>query len=168
MQRWVTTLIGLAVTLLPVWIVARNFQPPKAIGHDPSPASAMASSELRSALPVAPSGDAGAVDDGGPLLLTDLVAAEPRPDAGVGAAMPDGTPVPALPFTAPRQVRFGVVLVTYTGAQIGPGGPRPSPRSRDEARGLAEKLHAAAEQDFHAAVQQGDAGSSDDVGRVKL
>jgi parvulin-like peptidyl-prolyl isomerase len=30
------------------------------------------------------------------------------------------------------------------------------------------KLAETAKQDFHAAVQQGDAGSSDDIGRVKL
>jgi parvulin-like peptidyl-prolyl isomerase len=33
---------------------------------------------------------------------------------------------------------------------------------------LAEKLVVTAAQDFHAAVQQGDPGSADDVGTVKL
>jgi parvulin-like peptidyl-prolyl isomerase len=45
---------------------------------------------------------------------------------------------------------------------------RPSTRSKADARTLSAKLLAAAEQDFHAAVQQGDTGSADDVGRVKL
>jgi hypothetical protein len=53
-------------------------------------------------------------------------------------------------------------------AAPGTGETRPSPRSRADARALAEKLVAGAQQDFHAAVQQGDPGSADDVGHVKL
>jgi parvulin-like peptidyl-prolyl isomerase len=81
--------------------------------------------------------------------------------------MPDGLPVPPLPLNAPRQLRFGVVLVTYAGAQPSTNGVRPQPRSRADAKILAERLVSAAQQDFHAAVQQGDSGSADDVGRVK-
>jgi hypothetical protein len=63
-------------------------------------------------------------------------------------------------------VRFGVVLVAYDGVQPGPGS-RPVSRPKNDARALADKLVATARQDFHAAVQQGDAGSTDDIGRVK-
>ena len=80
----------------------------------------------------------------------------------------DGTPVPPLPTGTPREVRFGVVLVSYTGAQPSVVGGRVPSRSRDDAKALAAKLIATAQTDFHSAVQQGDAGSSDDVGRVKL
>lgn len=172
MQRWVTTLVGLAVVVLAVWLVARNFQPPKAIGHDPTPhASASADGGA-----LAASGDAGVGataggggDDGGPLLLSDLLGGEPRMDGGAGGTMPDGTPVPPLPLGVPRSVRFGVVLVSYAGAQpSAAGGGRQPTRSKAEARALAEKLLATAQTDFHAAVQQGDPGSSDDVGHVKL
>lgn len=102
--------------------------------------------------------------------MSDLVAAESdrRGDGGIGSAMPDGTPVPMLPANTPREVRFGVVLVSYAGAQPSVAGGRPSTRSRSDARALAAKLFGTAHEDFHAAVQQGDAGSSDDVGRVKL
>ena len=170
MQRWVTTLIGLAVALLPLWLVVRNFQAPKAIGRDPALLSGDAGSE-HAATFAAPSPDAGLAagsEDGGPLLLTDLLGSPLRADGGFAGAMPDGTPVPLLPFSAPRQVRFGVVLVTYAGAQPGPGSPHPSSRPKEEAHELADKLRAGAEKDFHAAVQQGDPGSSDDVGHVKL
>ena len=71
-------------------------------------------------------------------------------------------------MNAPRQVRFGIVLVSYDGAQPSPASSRVATRSKSDARALAEKLFATAQQDFHAAVQQGDGGSSDDVGRVKL
>jgi hypothetical protein len=176
MQRWASTLVGLAVVVLAVWLVVRDFQPPTPVGHE---AAASSSSD---AGPSASHGvaeghgaDAAAValqvgDDAGPLLLSDLVAAEPdrRADGGIGTAMLDGTPVPLLPSGVPREVRFGVVLVSYAGAQPSVAGGRPSSRSRDDAKLLAAKLLATAQQDFHGAVQQGDAGSSDDVGRVKL
>lgn len=169
MQRWVTTLVGVAAVALAVWLVARNFHAPRAIGKEPSPAaSAMAAD---GGMPFAP-GDAGLMtmgDGGMPLLLSDLLqGSEPRMDAGAGAQMFDGTAVPPLPMNAPRQVRFGVVLVSYEGAQPGPGTTRPSTRAKADAKALALKLATAAQQDFHAAVQQGDPGSSDDIGRVKL
>jgi hypothetical protein len=174
MQRWGSTLVGLAVVALAVWLVARGFQPPKAIGHDPNPHAAVADA---GAPPEAPSAAATATagvatDDGGALLLSDLVAEENerRYDAGTGpgALLADGSPVPPLPANTPRHVRFGVVLVSYAGAQPSAGGGKPASRSRADAKALAEKLLATAQQDFHLAVQQGDAGSSDDVGRVKL
>jgi hypothetical protein len=168
MQKWVTPLVGAAVVLLAVWLVVRNFEPPKAIGKDPNPRPA-ASSDAGTV--VSGSGGAGASGDGGlPLLLSDLVQEAPpvRTDGGVGATLFDGSSVPPLPMNAPRQVRFGVVLVSYEGAQPSPTSSRVSSRSKADARVLAEKLLGTAQQDFHGAVQQGDAGSSDDVGRVKL
>ena len=136
--------------------------------HDPSPrgSSAAASGNAGATAPLGAGG--GVEGDAGPLLLTDLLG-EARIDAGAGAAMLDGTPVPALPLSAPRQVGFGVVLVSYAGAQPSAGaGARPATRSKADALSLAQKLLATAQQDFHAAVQQGDAGSTDDVGHVKL
>ena len=166
-QRWVTTLVGVAAVALAVWLVARNFHPPRAIGKDPSPRSSAA--EDAGGLLAMP-GDAGLLsgDGGGPLLLSDLLQGEPRLDGGAGATLFDGSAVPPLPMNAPRQVRFGVVLIGYAGAQPGPGTTRPSTRSKPDARALALKLATAAQQDFHMAVQQGDAGSADDIGRVKL
>jgi hypothetical protein len=169
MERWATTLIGLAVVGLAVWMVARSYHPPTPIGHSPN-AQSLLEAGAEAHVPLFALADAGAwaEDDAGPLLLSDLVAAEAgrRVDGG-GVAMPDGTPVPPLPYSAPREVRFGVVLVSYSGAQPSAGGGKPASRSRVEAKALAAKLLATAQQDFHAAVQQGDAGSSDDVGRVR-
>ena len=172
MQRAATTLVGFAVVVLTVWLVARGFRPPKAIGHDPEPslsghdAGAPDPRALMFAL-----GDAATpADDAGALLVSDLRTGESerRVDGGAGNTLPDGSPVPALPSGVPRQIRFGVVLVSYAKAQPSLGGGRPSARSKEEARVLAAKLLATAEQDFHAAVQEGDSGSSDDLGRVKL
>lgn len=113
--------------------------------------------------------------DGGKLIFDldgaltfDLDAGpEPAPremrDGGVGFVMPDGTPVPLLPQGAPRNVRFGVVLVSYTGAEDAPRGVR----TKVEALELAQKLAAQAKSDFHAAVRRGDEGSADDVGGMR-
>jgi hypothetical protein len=179
MQRWASTLVGLAVVVLAVWLVVRNFQPPTPVGHEAaassssdggSPFASREGAEARGADAAAAAAALQTGDDAGPLLLSDLVAAEPdrRADGGVGTAMPDGAPVPPLPAGVPREVRFGVVLVSYAGAQPSVAGGRPSSRSRADAKLLAAKLLGTAQQDFHGAVQQGDAGSSDDVGRVKL
>jgi hypothetical protein len=166
-------LVGLAAVVLAVWLVVRGYHPPTPIGHDPNPHAALdgGPDEAHAVLfALADAGTAASEDDGGaPLLLSDLVpaATDRRADAGVGATLADGTPVPALPFTAPREVRFGVVLVSYSGAQPSAGGGKPVARSRADAKALAEKLLVTAQQDFRSAVQQGDAGSSDDVGRVR-
>jgi len=167
-QRWATTLLGFAVVALAVWLVVRNFQPPKAIGTAPA-AAADDGKVAYGDGGAAGLGTGGALGDGGvPLLLSDLLENEPRMDGGAGGTMFDGSPVPALPMDVARSVRFGVVLVSYDGAQPSPTANRQTPRSKGEARALALKLAETAKQDFHAAVQQGDAGSSDDIGRVKL
>jgi hypothetical protein len=172
MERWATTLVGLGVVVLAIWLVVHNYRPPTPVGHEPTGHASVDAGPDEAHAPMFALAEAGAApagDDAGPLLLSDLVPPETdrRVDAGVGAAMPDGTPVPLLPFTAPREVRFGVVLVSYAGAQPSAGGGKPSSRSRADAKALAAKLLATAQQDFHAAVQEGDAGSADDVGRVK-
>jgi hypothetical protein len=84
-------------------------------------------------------------------------------DGGAGFTMTDGTPVPPLPAGSPRVVRFGVVLVTYAGAEDAPK----NARSKRDAHDLAEKLAAQAKSDFHAAVRRGDEGSLDDVGSMR-
>jgi PPIC-type PPIASE domain len=84
------------------------------------------------------------------------------PEGGVHLA--DGTPVAPLGRGAPRHVRFGVVLVTYEGAE---GAPEKGARHKSDALSLATRLGDEARQDFHATVQRGDSGSTDDVGEVE-
>ncbi len=84
-------------------------------------------------------------------------------DSGVGFVMTAGTPVPPMPPNAPRNVRFGVVLVAYAGAEDAPR----NARSKHDALELAQKLASQAKSDFHAAVRRGDEGSSDDVGSMR-
>lgn len=167
MQRRVTIALGVAVVALALWIVARNFHTPVAVGRDPAARLSDGGPEDGGLLyAYAEAGPQG--DDSGLTPLGDFFATEGRGDAGLGATMPDGTPVPPLPMTVPRQVRFGVVLVSYAGAQPSAGGARPAARSRQDARTLADRLAVSAQQDFRGAVQQGDTGSADDIGQVKL
>jgi hypothetical protein len=97
---------------------------------------------------------------------------EPMPvvDAGIPAAdveptfdvLPDGSPVPKLPDSAPKEVSFGVVLFQYAGAQGAPAGSR----DRAQARALARETVPLAQSDFSEAVKQGDRGSTTDAGSV--
>lgn len=155
MPRWISVLVGIAAVALAIGIAAKAFHPSKPGGSSGADRG----------------GDSGTVEDAGTPAPSSHLAAPPddafRADSGVGT-FDDGTPVPPLPRSAPRQVRFGVVLVSYTGAQPEASGGRPPTRSHADAKVLAEKLAAAAAQDFHAVVQQGDTGSADDVGSVKI
>ncbi len=83
----------------------------------------------------------------------------PSTDAGppTASATPAGSAsanAPSLPVDAPKQVVFGVALVTYRGAQ----GATPSARSREEALSLAERIADTAREDFAAAVRLADVG----------
>jgi pyruvate/2-oxoglutarate dehydrogenase complex dihydrolipoamide acyltransferase (E2) component len=63
---------------------------------------------------------------------------------------------------ASASVRFGVVLVSYAGAQ-----GSSSSRSKDAAEELARKLAEEAKTNFNAAVGKGDSGSMEDAGRIQ-
>lgn len=95
---------------------------------------------------------------------------EPKPGA-TGAATSDAgsfveadadTDGPELPPGAPKSVGFGVVLVTYAGAQFAPE----KARTKQQAQQLARQLIDLAKQDFEAAVKKGDRGSTIDAGTI--
>lgn len=89
-------------------------------------------------------------------------------DAG-GTLLISGEAAPALPADAPKSVVFGVVLVTYRGAQGPPGAARvpATARSREAALTMAKELAELAKTDFKAAVGKGDKpGSMDNAGRI--
>jgi hypothetical protein len=167
MQRRLTTLVGAVVVVFALWIAARSFHMPKPVGRGLPSGISGASADDGGGLMYA-YGDAGQVSgDGGSFGWSDLVGGDMRSDGGAGTLLPDGSPVPPLPVAIPRQIRFGVVLVSYAGAQPNPTVGRPTTRSKGDARLLADKLLATAQMDFHAAVQQGDIGSADDIGQIK-
>jgi hypothetical protein len=169
MHRWIAILSGLAAAGLAIVLVAKGYTPPKGV----VPPSPDAETDGGAVTMVDGGGDGAALGatatpegDAG-LFLSDLVVYD-RGDAGAGTRLPDGTVIPPLPPNTPRQVRFGVVLVSYADAQPSPNGQAPNKRSKAEAKELAERLATEAQSDFHAAVQRGDVGSSDDVGHIRL
>jgi hypothetical protein len=168
MQRGVTIIVGIAVVALAVWVVVKDFQPPKPMGHDPNAHASHDAGDDNGDQLLFAYADAAPTEDAGALFVGDLGDLAFPSARGDGGVLFDGTPIPPLPFNAPRQVRFGVVLVAYAGAQPSAAGGRLPTRSRPEARELATKLVQTAGQDFHAAVAQGDPGSSEDVGKVKM
>jgi len=153
LDRWVSRAIALVVIGLVLVLAYRSIpgRTPVVLAEDPGP-------DAR-ALETASSGVEAGAREGG-LLLADLKDL----DLGEGGSfvMPDGNSVPPLPASAPRHVRIGVVLVTFQGAQGAP----PTARSKEDARALADRLAADGKTDFRAAVQRGDAGSSEDIGRI--
>jgi hypothetical protein len=160
MRRTITLGLGVAVVVLAVWLVAKGFKPPQPLNPPALEAGAAADAAVESG--------ALALDDAGVFLSDFSPTPEPRLDAGVFGRLPDGRPIPPLSPDAPKTIRFGVVLVGYAGAQPGPVGDKPNPRDRGDAKALADKLAAEAVTDFHAAVQRGDPGSADDVGRIHV
>ncbi len=103
--------------------------------------------------------EAGSAADGG------------RPKPGAADAGTDGAETPAeepdagtgeLPASAPKRVGFGVVLVTYRGAERAPK----NARTKAEALELAKSLAENAMKDFDEAVKKGDPGSRGDQGHV--
>lgn len=159
MQRWLSTLLGLAAVGLAVAVVARTMGDKRpTTPPEPSPSVAVGA------------GDAGSPKDAGkkapPPDAEDPFAALTLLDPSLSGASPgrfaDGRPVPPLPEGAPKHIRLGVVLMTFAGAQGAP----PSARPKKDALDLATKLASDAKTDFHAAVIRGDSGSSDDIGRM--
>lgn len=147
MQRWLSSLLGIVVVVVAVLLAAKGLAVrPRAGSFDGG------SSETPPA----------ASDGGTPNDPSSTSASSTEARAGSGSHSPDGTQAPPLPDRAPGRVRFGVVLVTYAGAQGAPD----RARSQKDALEIANKLTSDARSDFHAAVVRGDNGSIDDAGSL--
>ena len=108
-------------------------------------------------------GDAGEIADAGDSAEEPL-AVDPQLAGGsdAGARLLTGEPAPALAAEAPKTIVFGVILVTYKGAQGAPG----NARSHEAALELAKQLAVEAKEDFKATVAKGDKGSMENAGRM--
>ena len=157
-MRPVNVIIGAAAAALAIYIMAE-------------------SAPRRTVIEVLP--DGGAIVDGGMILSADAgmssSASAINADAAVGVddlPMPtsmnlgglDAGFVPMLAAGSPKGARLGIVLIAYSGAEVLPGQSGPK-RSKAEAKALADRLAEDAKTDFHGAVQRGDSGSGDDLGR---
>jgi hypothetical protein len=151
MQHWTSLLLGLLLGA-GIAVLVTSVRSPSAPVH-PTPRPAKASI----AAPV------GATADAPPKASPD--AGPAAHDAGTGpefSTLPDGSPVPKLPDSAPKRVSFGVVLFQYRGAQYA----RSDARSKPEALKLARETVPLAQRDFAEAVKSGDPGSTADAGSL--
>jgi hypothetical protein len=163
MQRLASIVFGIAAVAIAVLLAGQtisNWKPWRA----PSDAGDASDGALDGGAALATASDADLFDPDADLGNTMPIfpTNEPRRDGGIGFRMPDGSEVPPLPADAPLKVRFGVVLVSYAGAELA----SPTARSKHDAQELAASLAELAKTDFHAAVRKGDDGSADDVGKV--
>jgi len=163
-QRWANILLGGAVIALVVALALKGA--PRPAEPPATSADAAAPKDEAGVDAGGAPGDLATGDAGDPLLeAIGAVTTDSRPQTGVGSRLPNGAEVPPLPSTAPRTARFGVVLVTYAGAQGAPPNARPRQDALALATAIAQDVKDA-KSDFRAAVGRGDPGSSADVGRV--
>jgi hypothetical protein len=155
MQRWLSIVLGVGVLALCVALAffATPKQKSAAIAPTPSADDSATASTTAATL------DGGGLDLGAVTLGDQAV----NSGTGPGYRMLDGTAVPPLNEHVPHEVTFGVVMITYAGAEAAPK----NARSKPEALELAKKLAADAKADFKGAVQRGDNGSSDNLGTMQ-
>lgn len=138
-------------------LVALKAGPPKA-----QVAAADAGADGADGASAAATTGAVADPDGGAPASEDAGEPDPATPTDAGTTLADGEAPPPLAGEAPKSVTFGVILVTYKGAQAAP----PTARSKDEAAVLAKQLAEEAKADFKATVQKGDKGSTENAGRM--
>ena len=103
------------------------------------------------------------------------VSSQPLTDADAGSELvqhaqdprevPSGSDVRAqqLPATAPNDVVFGVVLITFEGVQGAPA----KARTKAAAKEMAQRLLTVAQTNFEEAAKQGDPGSTANAGSIR-
>ncbi len=153
MDRWLTRALALAMIGLVVTVAVKSMpaRPPVVVVVVAEDAGSDSGGDAQAG-DLAAASDAGPTSLDGGLRLADLADLGALADAGLSA----------LPSNAPRNVHLGIVLISYAGAQGAPA----TARTKTDARELATRLAGEAKTDFHGAVQRGDNGSSDDVGRM--
>ena len=89
--------------------------------------------------------------------------ARPLPEPHDATSASDSHTIPALPATAPNDVIFGAILVTFEGAQGAPAKARSKPLALE----LAKRLVPIALANFDEAAKQGDQGSTANAGSIR-
>ncbi|MEO8796516.1 MAG: hypothetical protein ABI551_01400, partial [Polyangiaceae bacterium] len=132
MNRWASIVLGAGVLVLCVVLVF--FTTPKKKSLQPATTPAPAADD---SAPLPPTTTNAALDAGlglEGLALDAPIHTELVTGSGPGFRMIDGTDVPPLPASAPRHVTFGVVLVTYAGAEMAPKTARPKAEALEIAK----------------------------------
>jgi hypothetical protein len=87
----------------------------------------------------------------------------PQPDPREAVSGSDSHFAPPLPATAPNDVVFGAILLTFEGAQGAPAKARSKPLALE----LAKRLVPSAVANFDEAAKQGDQGSTANAGSIR-
>lgn len=151
MPRWAIALLGVLGVAALGLVAYRATQGGRVPEHAPSARA--------SATPAAAASSAAPVEA---FLPEETPSASPAHPFSGYDTLPDGKKIGELPADAPRNISFGVVLVTYKGAERAPSGARP----KSEAIDIAKRLAADAKEHFDEAVKKGDPGSNADAGSV--
>ena len=155
-QSWASLLVGAAVVVLVGWLTYGQLSGP----HVRREADAGAGSA--SAAPTASAAGDAAAGASPSAAPAPMAALDSNADGGLSlfnTLLGDGG---AMPTSAPRTVKLGVVLVQFAGAE----GASSSARTKPDALKHAQELAEQARTDWKAAVKAGDPGSSDDIGRI--
>lgn len=158
MQRWTAFVFAALIVAFGSAVFLGRGTPTKGpVGPDAGADAAV------DAAPAPSAADGGEVPDAGD-SAEDPAPVDPQlaGASDAGAQLLTGEPAPALTGDAPKSIIFGVILVTYKGAQGAP----PGSRSREAALELAKQLAVEAKQDFKATVAKGDKGSMENAGRM--
>lgn len=150
MHRWTSLAFGLLFVAAVIGLVFASRRPEPSAPVASVSASASTPAPISSENPVAV--DAGEEQDASPISA----------QSSAFQRMPDGSPVPKLPDSAPKIVHLGVVLYQYRGAQGAPQAARTEQAAREKAEAILEL----AKKDFDEAVKQGDPGSLANAGSI--
>jgi hypothetical protein len=145
-QKYAFILIAIAATATSAWLAIEGSSGVKRPAA-PAPSARAERAERAESEDAGAPADAGTIEEDGGLTLQPIGLF----DGGL-----------LMPSSAPRTIKLGVVLVTFAGAE---GAPNHA-RSKKDALAIAERLAPDAKTDFHKAVNGGDPGSSDDIGRL--
>jgi hypothetical protein len=143
-QRSSSIALGGLVLVALVVLLWKGGPRPAPVAERPSWSAALSASTRLPTLSLSPS--SGWPSSSAPPLLSVERPPPPRP----------------LPPGSPKNVRIGVVLFRYRGAELAPH----DARSKAEALTLAKAVLELARKDFKAAVKQGDPGSHEDAGKI--
>jgi hypothetical protein len=145
MQRWTAPVFVLLFAGLLALLVFKAMAPTKSAAAVPASSAQTAPSAVASATVQQPPTEEDPTSD----------SFQPAGIVPAGSASP-------LPADAPKSVTFGVILVSYRGAEFA----AKDARSKPEALEKANTLLAEAQKNFDEAVKKGDRGSTADAGKI--
>jgi hypothetical protein len=115
--------------------------------------------------------DSGPTETDAGNKVSAVIPAATEPEPAISTRVPEPRDLsigstahpPPLPATAPNDVVFGAVLVTFEGVQGAPS----KARSKAAAEQLAQQLITVAQGNFEEAVKRGDPGSTANAGSIR-